>query len=132
VDGGSWRSATFDAVPGDLASLERFNWTVALASDAFGEGEHEVEVRAVTENGLSLSSFATFTGTVSAGDDGSVSRLAVLILVLAMLLTGAAALRGASERPFSLRAESTQTDLPASKDVDLARPEDVDAGAPPS
>jgi len=132
VDGGSWRSATFDAVPGDLSSLERFNWTVALASDAFGEGDHEVEVRAVTEDGLSLSSYATFTGSVSADEDGSMSRLAVLILVLAMLVTGAAALRGASERPFSLKADGSEAGLPASNDVDLARFEDVDAGAPPS
>jgi len=105
---------------------------VALASDAFGEGDHEVEVRAVTEDGLSLSSYATFTGSVSADEDGSMSRLAVLILVLAMLVTGAAALRGASERPFSLKADGSEVGLPASNDVDLARFEDVDAGAPPS
>ena len=56
VNGGEWRSATFDASLGDLASLERLTWTVALDPSAFGTGDHEVEVRALTEDGVSLSS----------------------------------------------------------------------------
>ena len=39
VNGGEWRSATFDANLGDLASLERLTWTVALDPSAFGTGD---------------------------------------------------------------------------------------------
>ena len=65
VDGGAWRSATFDATLGDLASLERLTWTVALDPSAFGAGEHQVEVRAITEDGVSLSSFTSFAGSAA-------------------------------------------------------------------
>ncbi len=132
VDDGAWRSATFDAVPGDLSSLERFNWTVALATDAFGEGGHEVEVRAVTQNGLSLSSFATFSGTVSEQGESGLSHLAVMILILAMVLTGTAAVRGASERPFILTEADVEREPLDATLVEDVGGEDESAGPPPS
>jgi serine protease AprX len=132
VDDGAWRSATFDAVPGDLSSLERFNWTVALATDAFGEGGHEVEVRAVTQNGLSLSSFATFSGTVSDQGESGLSHLAVMILILAMVLTGTAAVRGASERPFILTEADVEREPLDATLVEDVGSEDESAGPPPS
>jgi serine protease AprX len=132
VDDGAWRSATFDAVPGDLSSLERFNWTVALATDAFGEGGHEVEVRAVTQNGLSLSSFATFSGTVSEQGESGLSHLAVMILILAMVLTGTAAVRGASERPFILTEADVEREPLDATLVEDVGSEDESAGPPPS
>ncbi len=106
VDGGEWRSATFDADVASLASLERLTWTVALNPSAFGVGQHEVEVRAITEDGVSLSSFATFAGAASSdGMGGSASIMAVVVVVLAVALTVVVLLQSRTEAPMRLTGD---------------------------
>lgn len=131
VDGGAWRGATYEAVPGELAALERFSWTVALNPAAFGEGVHEVEVRAVTEDGLSLSSFTTFAGSSDAAGEDDISRLAVLILLLAMLITGFAAFRSSTERPLSLDKHREDAE-PAFFPTEGTSASDEAEGSPPA
>ena len=104
---------------------------MALNPAAFGEGVHEVEVRAVTEDGLSLSSFTTFAGSSDATGEENISRLAVLILLLAMLITGFAALRSSTERPLSLDKHRADAE-PAFFPTEGTSPSDEAEGSPPA
>lgn len=103
VDGGEWRSVTFDIELAVLASLERMTWTVALDSAAFGEGLHNLEIRAITGDGVSLSSFATFTGSdASEGMGGSASITAIVVVLVALALTVAVLVQSRTEAPVPL------------------------------
>jgi hypothetical protein len=120
VDGGAWRSATFDATLGDLASLERLMWTVALDPSAFGAGEHQVEVRAITEDGVSLSSFTSFAGSAaSTGSAGGASVMALVVVLLAVALTVVVLLQSRTDPPMRL----TEDDDPKSTTAPPALPE---------
>ena len=121
VNGGEWRSATFDASLGDLASLERLTWTVALDPSAFGAGDHEVEVRALTEDGVSLSSFATFTGSAAqSGATGGASLMTVAFVLFAMALAGVVVVKSRADTPLRLSedAEAKSNSPPAPIDDD--------------
>ena len=121
VNGGEWRSATFDASLGDLASLERLTWTVALDPSAFGEGDHEVEVRALTEDGFSLSSFATFTGSAAqSGAKGGASLMTVAFVLFAMALAAVVVVKSRADTPLRLseEAEAKSNSPPAPIDDD--------------
>ena len=121
VNGGEWRSATFDASLGDLASLERLTWTVALDPSAFGTGDHDVEVRALTEDGVSLSSFASFTGSAAgAGATGGTSLVTVATVLLAMAMTVVVILKSRTDPPLRLAV----ADDPKSSATPPALPED--------
>ena len=103
VNGGEWRSASFDANLGDLASLERLSWTVALNPSTFGSGDHEVEIRALTEDGVSLSSFATFTGSAAGAEaTGGTSLVTVASVLLAMAMTVVVVLKSRTDPPLRL------------------------------
>lgn len=107
VNGGEWRSATFEASLGDLASLERLTWTVALDPSAFGAGDHEVEVRALTEDGFSLSSFATFTGSAAqSGATGGASLMTVAFVLFAMALAAVVVVKSRADTPLRLSEEA--------------------------
>ena len=107
VNGGEWRSATFEASLGDLASLERLTWTVALDPSAFGAGDHEVEVRALTEDGFSLSSFATFTGSAAqSGATGGASLMTVAFVLFAMALAAVVVVKSRADTPLRLSKEA--------------------------
>ncbi|MEC8264780.1 MAG: S8 family serine peptidase, partial [Candidatus Thermoplasmatota archaeon] len=107
VNGGEWRSATFEASLGDLASLERLTWTVALDPSAFGAGNHEVEVRALTEDGFSLSSFATFTGSAAqSGATGGASLMTVAFVLFAMALAAVVVVKSRADTPLRLSEEA--------------------------
>ena len=106
VNGGEWRSASFEANLGDLASLDRLTWTVALDPSAFGSGDHEVELRALTEDGVSLSSFATFTGSAAGSDTaGGTSLVTVASVLLAMAMTVVVVLKSRTDPPLRLADE---------------------------
>ena len=120
VDGGEWRSASFDADLAALGSLERLAWTVALDATAFGPGEHQVEVRAITEDGVSLSNLATFNGATSGdGMGGSASPMAFVVVLLALALTVAVLIQSRTESPVRL----TEEDDPKSYGVGIASSE---------
>ena len=107
MNGGEWRSATFEASLGDLASLERLTWTVALDPSAFGAGDHEVEVRALTEDGFSLSSFATFTGSAAqSGAAGGASLMTVAFVLFAMALAAVVVVKSRADTPLRLSEEA--------------------------
>ncbi|MGB0617596.1 MAG: S8 family serine peptidase [Candidatus Poseidoniaceae archaeon] len=111
VDGGEWRSVTFDVELAVLASLERMTWTLALDPGAFGAGLHNLEIRAITDDGVSLSSFATFTGSdASESMGGSASLTAVVVVVVAVALTVAVLVQSRTEAPVRL----TESDDPKS------------------
>ncbi|RJV02254.1 MAG: hypothetical protein DWC11_03025 [Candidatus Poseidoniales archaeon] len=111
VDGGEWRSVTFDVELAVLASLERMTWTLALDPGAFGAGLHDLEIRAITDDGVSLSSFATFTGSdASETMGGSASLTAVVVVVVAVALTVAVLVQSRTEAPVRL----TESDDPKS------------------
>ena len=114
VNDGDWRSATFDASLGDLASLERLTWTVALDPSAFGAGDHEVEVRALTEDGFSLSSFATFTGSAAqSGATGGASLMTVAFVLFAMALAAVVVVKSRADTPLRLSEDvGAKSNLP--------------------
>ena len=99
IDGGEWMSATFDEEAETLGAFARFNWSVALDTSKFMEGNRTVEIRAVNTEGIqSLMVATTVTGTwdgQTAEEEFGAQELimagraiALLILALIILLGG--------------------------------------------
>jgi hypothetical protein len=70
---------------------------------AFGGGLHNLEIRAITDDGVSLSNFATFTGSdASDSMGGSASITAIVVVCVAVALTVAVLVQSRTEAPVRL------------------------------
>jgi len=91
LDGSDWFEVAYAATPGELAALERFEWTIALDIDQLASGNHTLEVRGINAEGApSLSVFTVVTGT-GAGLEGASGAglsfgLAGLVVAFMLLL----------------------------------------------
>ena len=91
IDGGDWIETTYSAVPSEIGSLTPFLWHVILDSNKLSDGEHSIEVRAMSSNSRSLPVLATIHGL--GGDDGGTAvPLPIIALVASVFLVWALSL----------------------------------------
>ena len=83
IDGGQWSEATYSDTPPEIGALTPFDWHVILDTRGMSQGEHSVEVHAVSGLSHSLPVFFEFNVTKSSSDSPSVSPalLGVIILI---------------------------------------------------
>ena len=98
IDDGAWMEATYETVEGGLASLERFEWVIALDAGQLAEGNRTVEIRGLNDEGTpSLPVFTSLVGTGDGQADGgalgvdlvTLSAFLVLLILLGLLVQGA-------------------------------------------
>jgi len=91
IGDGSWKEATYEAVPEELGPLVPFNWTVALDLSNVPSGEQTVEVRAVRGGEQSLPVLVEVSGGGASSSSGMSMAIVVggsiaLIVVFALLI----------------------------------------------
>ena len=98
VDDGAWMEATYETVEGGLASLERFEWVIALDAGQLAEGNRSIEIRGLNDEGTpSLPVFTSLLGTGDGQADGgalgvdlvTLAAFLVLLILLGLLVQGA-------------------------------------------
>jgi subtilisin family serine protease len=77
IGDGSWKEATYEAVPEELGPLVPFNWTVALDISSVPSGEQVIEVRAIRGAQHSLPVLVEVTGSGSSSSQG----LSMLVII---------------------------------------------------
>ncbi len=131
IGDGPWMSATFDETSGQLAALQRFNWTVALDLAKVGYGEQTIEIRGLNSNGVqSLPVSVTVLGegdsVSSSGFSlpflGSLVGLGVWILLAAGVLFIARI-----DPPLGLQPHDAEASIEAALDADHDLAETIDA-----
>ena len=95
IDGGAWFETAYASSEGQLAALERFEWTLALDPAQMASGNHTIEVRGLNAQGSpSLSVFTVVMGTGADLDGASGAGLSfglaglVVAFVVLMFLFG--------------------------------------------
>jgi subtilisin family serine protease len=91
IGAGSWKEATYEAVPEELGPLVPFNWTVALDLSNVPSGEQTVEVRAIRGGEQSLPVLVEVNGGGGSSSSGMSMVIVVggsiaLIVVFALLI----------------------------------------------
>ncbi|MDG1525325.1 MAG: S8 family serine peptidase [Candidatus Thalassarchaeaceae archaeon] len=91
IGDGSWKEATYEAVPEELGPLVPFNWTVALDLSNVPSGEQTVEVRAIRGGEQSLPVLVEVNGGGGSSSSGMSMVIVVggsiaLIVVFALLI----------------------------------------------
>ena len=82
IDGGQWSEATYSDTPSEIGALTPFEWHVILDTRGMPQGEHSVEVHAVSGLSHSLPVFFEFNVTKSSSDSPSVSPALVGVIIL--------------------------------------------------
>ena len=82
IDGGQWLEATYSDTPSEIGALTPFDWHVILDTKGISQGEHSVEVRAVSGLSHSLPVFFGFNVTKSSSDSLSISPALVGVIIL--------------------------------------------------
>jgi len=85
IDGGDWIETTYSAVPSEIGALTPFLWHIVLDPDKLSDGEHSIEVRAMSSNSQSLPVLATVHG-LSGGEGGTTVPLPIIALVASVFL----------------------------------------------
>lgn len=82
IDGGQWLEATYSDTPSEIGALTPFDWHVILDTKGISQGEHSVEVRAVSGLSHSLPVFFEFNVTKSSSDSLSIPPALVGVIIL--------------------------------------------------
>jgi subtilisin family serine protease len=77
IGDGSWKEATYEAVPVEIGPLVPFNWTVGLDLTSVPSGEQTIEVRAIRGGQQSLPVLVE----VSGGGDSSSSGMSTIVII---------------------------------------------------
>ena len=130
IGDGAWKSASFDETSGQLASLQRFTWTVALDLDALEKGNQSLEIRGVNDAGvqsLPISTMVMGTGAgISTADEGFTLSLTIGgIIVLFMLL--ATMLNARVQSPLNLLPNDSEASIEAVIEADAEMADAIDA-----
>ena len=130
IGDGAWKSASFDETSGQLASLQRFTWTVALDLDALEKGNQSLEIRGVNDAGvqsLPISTMVMGTGAgISTADEGFTLSLTIGgIIVLFMLL--ATLLNARVQSPLNLLPNDSEASIEAVIEADAEMADAIDA-----
>ena len=130
IGDGAWKSASFDETSGQLASLQRFTWTVALDLDALEKGNQSLEIRGVNDAGvqsLPVSTIVMGTGAgISTADEGFTLSLTIGgIIVLFMLL--ATMLNARVQSPLNLLPNDSEASIEAVIEADAEMADAIDA-----
>ena len=130
IGDGAWKSASFDETSGQLASLQRFTWTVALDLDALEKGNQYLEIRGVNDAGvqsLPISTMVMGTGAgISTADEGFTLSLTIGgIIVLFMLL--ATLLNARVQSPLNLLPNDSEASIEAVIEADAEMADAIDA-----
>ena len=130
IGDGAWKSASFDETSGQLASLQRFTWTVALDLDALEKGNQSLEIRGVNDAGvqsLPISTMVMGTGAgISTADEGFTLSLTIgSIIVLFMLL--ATLLNARVQSPLNLLPNDSEASIEAVIEADAEMADAIDA-----
>ena len=119
VDGGEWMSVSQEFGM-EMQAFERWNWSLAIDSEAFSEGNHTIEIRATSAMGdmYSLSDSVIFYSSGLGSQDES-SGLGIDIylagLILFALISGLMVfIRTRSEEPIQMVSDSKYSNLPKS------------------
>ena len=88
IGDGSWKEATYEAVPEELGPLTPFNWTIAIDLSSIPVGQQTIEVRAVGPNGQSLPVLVEVQGIDSSSASSSFTLMIILGLLVSVLAFG--------------------------------------------
>ena len=80
IDGGDWREATYSAELEEVGPLTPFSWHVILDPSKLGLGPHQIEVRAVSGDSVSLTIFVTVYGSADPSSDLSVPPMVIVLV----------------------------------------------------
>ena len=131
VDGGEWMSVSQEFGM-EMAAFERWNWSLAIDSEAFTEGNHSIEIRATSADGqtYSLSDEVLFYSSGSgmeSSSGGSSLSMYVLVLLILVLLSGInIVLRTRSDTPIMMISEVDNKPKIHPKDDELSIDELID------
>ena len=131
VDGGEWMSVSQEFGM-EMAAFERWNWSLAIDSEAFTEGNHSIEIRATSADGqtYSLSDEVLFYSSGSgmeSSSGGSSLSMYVLVLLILVLLSGInIVLRTRSDTPIMMISEVDNKPKTHLKDDELSIDELID------
>ena len=131
VDGGEWMSVSQEFGM-EMAAFERWNWSLAIDSEAFTEGNHSIEIRATSADGqtYSLSDEVLFYSSGSgmeSSSGGSSLSMYVLVLLILVLLSGInIVLRARSDTPIMMKSGLDEKPKTHLKDDELSIDELID------
>tara|TARA_B100001094_G_scaffold313228_1_gene350761 strand:+ start:134 stop:2323 length:2190 start_codon:yes stop_codon:yes gene_type:complete len=130
IGNGAWKSASFDETSGQLASLQRFTWTIALDLDALEKGNQSLEIRGVNDAGvqslpISTMVMGTGAGISTAGEGFTLSLTIGSIIVLFMLL--ATLLNARAQTPLNLMPNDSEASIEAVIEADAEMADAIDA-----
>ena len=131
VDGGEWMSVSQEFGM-EMAAFERWNWSLAIDSEAFTEGNHSIEIRATSADGqtYSLSDEVIFYSSGSgmeSSSGGSSLSMYVLVLLILVLLSGInIVLRARSDTPIMMMSDLDEKPKTHLKDDELSIDELID------
>lgn len=131
VDGGEWMSVSQEFGM-EIAAFERWNWSLAIDSEAFTEGNHSIEIRATSADGqtYSLSDEVIFYSSgsgIESSSNGSSLSMYVLVLLILVLLSGInVVLRTRSDTPIMMMSEVDDNAKNHLKDDELSIDELID------
>lgn len=131
VDGGEWMSVSQEFGM-EMAAFERWNWSLAIDSEAFTEGNHSIEIRATSADGqtYSLSDEVLFYSSgsgIESSSGGSSLSMYVLVMLILVLLSGInIVLRTRSDTPIMMISEVDKKPKTNLKDDELSIDELID------
>ena len=81
IDGGQWHETTYSANLGEIGPLTPFIWHIILEPNELSDGDHEIEVRAVSGDMHSLPSYANVRGLGNTDSEFSAPPLVIALVV---------------------------------------------------
>ena len=86
IDSGNWMETTYSSDASILASLEPIDWHVTLDPNKLTEGNHQIEIKAISGNSQSLPVIVQVEGYGFSSDDSMIPEILISLLSISGLI----------------------------------------------